>query len=237
MLFNREITDINDLSEDVVYIATGGKSGIRDRLFGEVVHIREPHRVVACSYRTQGPKRLMLHYYPTVSYMKGAFVENIQDVSVHLLWEVPYAYTDRNIKERVNFWINVRGDAVERHSIKLKVYNTIVYHSVEYAKMVGAKRVYLIGDAAAGVPYFRSLQQGLQNLSLLGQDVIAYNTGMEDVIEKEETLAMVKSSVSSCFALGIHVSHYFPTTQWVRFSKEKCAVLSIENIERLDDLL
>ena len=70
--------------------------------------------------------------------------------------------------------------------------------------------VYLIGDCAIGVPYFRSLQHGLENVTKFTFNKDLYQLRMLASAAKESTVAMTKSTVLDMASVGLKINRFNP---------------------------
>ena len=71
----------------------------------------------------------------------------------------------RKLFDSINAWVIARHDLTQENRIvdseKITAVNLPIYRSKEFAREFSGKRWFLVGDAALGVPYFRSLNAGL----------------------------------------------------------------------------
>ncbi len=84
-----------------------------------------------------------------------------------------------------------------------------VYHATQFAKTVGKRHCYLVGDAAMGVPYFRSLNCGfvlasrlamiMEHCESLTESVARYNQYSVIHRKAEESLAKGKNRVINTY--------------------------------------
>lgn len=70
--------------------------------------------------------------------------------------------------------------------------------------------VYLIGDCSSGVPYFRSLQHGLEDVAKFTFNKRQYQLQMLASASKEAAVAMTKSTVLDIVSIGLKVNRFNP---------------------------
>lgn len=120
--------------------------------------------------------------------MKGASFKNpyhLTDINQSLDSEIVSLY------KSIHAWIMAReqlaGEKRIENSERITVTNLPVYASTEFAKEVNGKTWLLVGDAAFGVPYFRSLNNGILCSSQLAKSIHAKINNLS--IENELSLS------------------------------------------------
>lgn len=82
-------------------------------------------------------------------------------------------------------WLSLRktavGEAMVKNSEKINGVALSVYQSECFAKEIDEKRVYLVGDAAAAVPYFRALNAGLISATLTAKTIALADADKPDL--------------------------------------------------------
>lgn len=204
---------------DRVIIATGSKDKLRDKVFGEPVQSRDPKLVVTATYDLNKvnddweivpivPKRMVLpDMYKTAKLMEGVAVETITSGRVSLLWEPPFNFLTEDIHKRVKFWVHKRNDHPE--SVNVSSYMSTIYSVSQFAIKYKNIDVYVAGDAALGVPYFRSLQVGLENTVWLTKSPEEFSKHMISIRKREIARALAVD-------FGVNVgSMYLTISNWV----------------------
>lgn len=100
----------------------------------------------------------------------------------------PYNLKDKakiesELYESINAWVTARRDFAQEKMIKdserISVTNLPVYACKKFVKNANDKTWFLVGDAAFGVPFFRSLNNGILCSSQLAKTVHAMFNGIE----------------------------------------------------------
>ena len=76
------------------------------------------------------------------------------------------------LQHDVNIWLNTRqkkGEQLITENFKITKIPLERYHSKIFAKQVNNQNIFLAGDAAGAVPYFRALNAGFERAAKLGQ--------------------------------------------------------------------
>jgi hypothetical protein len=193
-----------------VILATGSKCSIRDEIFGPPIHLSEPKLVVVCRYQSKNSPRVLSQiseWYPTLKILEGVATEQIKGNSVSLFWEPS---SEEGILNRLRFWLNMRGDQIVPGTLLYSNYRSTLYQSQTFAKQIDNKTVYVIGDCAVGVPYFKSLQNGLENLPLIFLDPNQYNIAMENRVFPTTSSALVQTNSYDLASLYLQISRWVP---------------------------
>jgi len=211
---HKEITDIRQIKDKIIIMTTGSKSALRDNIFGAPIHLLEPKTVVVVSYKVNNRARRtpFLAWYRTIKVLEGVAIEQINRDTVILLWEPP-EFDNHELRRRIQFWINLRGDNIVQDTIKYQSYKSVIYQMPEFATEYAGKIIFLAGDAAAGVPYFRSLQMGLENIKYLsgsGLNVNKYNSIMNTATDIQTGIGFSSSLVLNLSAFYLRISRYSP---------------------------
>ncbi|WP_157010333.1 FAD-dependent monooxygenase family protein [Legionella fallonii] len=90
-------------------------------------------------------------------------------------------------------WLSLRRAALNEEMVtdseKINGVALSVYQSECFAKELNGKRVYLVGDAAAAVPYFRALNAGLIAATVTAQKIAAAGANSPDLESLNKQLA------------------------------------------------
>lgn len=165
LIFHRDIRSIEELPHDWFVIATGPKSDLRDRLLGPLLQVREPKRVVTCTVMTPAPRIMNLfRFYKVLKVLESVAMEQAGPSSITLLWEPPTHFTEADILKGLRFWVNLRDDP-RTEPVHWHSYDSTLYVC---QKFTDGQRVFGVGDAVVGIPYFQSLKNGIANLDLIG---------------------------------------------------------------------
>jgi hypothetical protein len=206
-----EVQSLTGLAGKVV-LATGSKCSLRDQIFGSVVHLTEPKLVVLCRYESMN-KPIVLkditEWYPTLKILEGVATEQIKKKRVSLLWEAPDD-RDEVIRDRLRFWVNIRRDSIVLGSLSFSSYRSTLYKSSSFAKKVGNQSVFLVGDCAIGVPYFKSLQKGLENLSCFIFSIPQYDEEMKKRSSVITSSSLVQTLSYSFLSTYLQISRALP---------------------------
>jgi 2-polyprenyl-6-methoxyphenol hydroxylase-like FAD-dependent oxidoreductase len=98
-----------------------------------------------------------------------------------------------NLLNTIRPWLSLRRSALNEELItdseKINGVALSVYQSACFAKKINEKRVYLVGDAAAGVPYFRALNAGLISATLTAEKIATADKNGPDLESLNAQLA------------------------------------------------
>lgn len=104
--------------------------------------------------------------------------------------------TTKNMRQLLNTirpWLSLRRAALNEDLIedseKINGVALSVYQSECFAKEIDGRRAYLVGDAAAAVPYFRALNAGLIAAALTAQKIAASGANSPDLESLNKELA------------------------------------------------
>ncbi len=104
--------------------------------------------------------------------------------------------TTNNMRKLLNTirpWLSLRRAALNENIIedseKINGVALSVYQSECFAKEINEKRVYLVGDAAAAVPYFRALNAGLIAATVTAQKIATAGANSPDLESLNKQLA------------------------------------------------
>ena len=99
----------------------------------------------------------------------------------------------KNLLDTIQPWLSLRKVAVNEELIlgseKINGVALNIFQSALFAKKLAGKHIYLAGDAAAGVPFFRALNAGLIAATLTAK-TIALNTS-PDLIKLNQDLSQL----------------------------------------------
>jgi 2-polyprenyl-6-methoxyphenol hydroxylase-like FAD-dependent oxidoreductase len=129
------------------------------------------------------------------------------------------------LQAKIKEWLRAReDDRPIEESIEISSIELSAYASQDFVKQMGKRKVVLVGDAAFGVPYFRSLNNGIQCSAELGkamQTVLKDEAKAEDALNQytsfvkslsrwEILLAKVKAFAIRVFSFILHVFGFLP---------------------------
>ncbi len=99
----------------------------------------------------------------------------------------------RRLVNTIRPWLSLRRAALNEQMIedseKINGVALSVYQSECFAKEINEKRVYLVGDAAAAVPYFRALNAGLIAATVTAQKIATAGANSPDLESLNKQLA------------------------------------------------
>lgn len=190
----------------VILGADGSKSQMRQLLFGELASNNDLQYIAQVKYTTQPPKpqRTQMMQKVASSKLGGGHVTEVpknpkdgeKTGTMNLLLTITKETFEKiqdatfkdpkqlgtcpqKLRERARYWISARNDQdkatqdnVQVSSIKLNSYK-----SREFVKLEAGKAYGLVGDAAFGVPYFRSLNNGIRCGTHFAQAAVARKQG------------------------------------------------------------
>ena len=141
---------------------------------------------------------------------------------------------DHEIVRKLKVFVLSRGDKIfQEGSVSWSSYNSVLFSLGTFYKNVNGKNVYVIGDAACGVPYFKSLRHGLKDA-----DNFILNPFVYDLYMKES--AAIVMSVASSFSLGLTLtnmylrgSRYSPF-QWNSHDEKQVQIWMNTHVKGLD---
>src|SRR3990167_1807993 len=127
--------------------------------------------------------------------------EETYDAMKMATFKAPYHLTDKNkidssLYKSMTGWLDARqtmiGEIREENSERISVTNLPVYASKDFVKRDNNITYMLVGDAAFGVPYFRSLNNGFLCSTRLAKTVCALLK--QEKIKKESLFSSFKKS-------------------------------------------
>ncbi len=127
----------------------------------------------------------------------------------------------KSLSDEVNTYLTIRksilGDRPVFDSMKLSKLKLSVYGAKNFGKTEKNAKWFLVGDAAMGMPYFRSLNAGLLCGSVLAKllsnrtDVIAaYNHFARKRLKNEYCMALIKNMLLTLYIKYIRASAVVP---------------------------
>ncbi|BCA94845.1 hypothetical protein TUM19329_12060 [Legionella antarctica] len=109
--------------------------------------------------------------------------------------------TTKKMKQLLNSirpWISLRKIALDEVMIsdseKINGVALSVYQSASFAKEIKDKRVYLVGDAAAAVPYYRALNAGLVAAAVTAREIATKGSPDLEMLNKTLSVIWVRMS-------------------------------------------
>ena len=120
-----------------------------------------------------------------------------------------------NLLNTIRPWLALRkvalNEAMLKNSEKINGVALSVYQSECFAKEINGKHVYVVGDAAAAVPYFRALNAGLIAAAVTAKeiatarapDLIALNKKLSELAQNEISRAHSQNSKVN-FGIGVN---------------------------------
>jgi len=124
-------------------------------------------------------------------------------------------------KHKIKVWLNYRNDGNISHDLHWSVYKSTMFSMDKFVTSINNSNdknkdndnnttVYLIGDCAIGVPYFRSLQHGLEDVTKFTFNKKLYQLQMLTSASKESTVAMTKSTILDVTSIGLKINRFNP---------------------------
>lgn len=191
-------------SAKIIIGADGSKSKIREEQFGALASSNDLQHIAQIKYTTEVPHPQRAHKIQQVAFMK--MVRNVVTEvpknpkegdatgTMNLLFTVdkstyneikdasfkkPYSLEQcpKTLQRRVRYWMNARHETSD--SIKVSSITLNSYKSRDFVKVdpTNGRVVGLVGDAAFGVPYFRSLNNGIRCGTEFAKAAIQNNRG------------------------------------------------------------
>lgn len=225
--------DALDGHYDLFIVATGSKSPLRDAIVGPVVSFREAMRIVTASYAyggTDRPSTLNPFALGRLALsLEGVVIEKVLSRSVvQLFWIPPDDLPEAEVTAGVRTWASARPDLAalpdpSTATISLSSYGSTLYAAPRFTARTPAFNtpVYIAGDAALGLPYFRSLQVGLENLAWITvADPSVYEAKMQASRRAEVLRASSFDMGLGSVGIGLAVGNRLPWNP-LRWSKDE----------------
>lgn len=150
---------------------------------------------------------------------RPSFKNPLEDIKSDLL-------TD-NLKDAMHLWLNYRQERTQEKagSIKITPIGLSIYQSSQFSfDLEGCNKAVLVGDAASGVPFFRSLNKGIRESSLLAKTIAKsmdypekndyyfkrYDKRMRRIARKETNTALSKNLGINIVYLFVKISNVVP---------------------------
>ena len=183
--------------------ADGAHSFIRENVFGEKFKVMDSvEYLVQVKYTTkEATQKLGWKQKISSTILSGTFVEesvskNGKEVSLRFFvdektfkaiekakaknpWEVSDKRVPKALKKKIDHWIQDRSGAYNEELIDAPFLTGIelkVYSAKRTVKEVNGRIYCLVGDAAGGVPFFKSINKGFQESSALSKALAEAST-------------------------------------------------------------
>ncbi len=209
----------------IIIFADGARSRARDSLFGGEKY--RYHYTSACnvSYRrrfaTESDHLQLNHNYRLQKLTGCYFHEQIkQDGEVRLV--ILGDYSNELLKYAARVIINVRrvelGDEVIEDTLHYSFFDLDMFQSKLVCSQMNGIPIYLVGDAAAGIPYQQGLNVGMQCARALVRGRRYYARAFEKILKK--TLSTTDSHANT-IDVYLSIVTYFHNNflEWQRWSR------------------
>lgn len=236
-----------------VFVTTGSKATLADDLFGRPIDLLAPSTVVTCtaevdtSGRRGGATLGLLDRYRTQKELPGTAIEVARDGVVTMLMEIQgidirsgeIGLTVRSQVtplEACRIWAGARGDVLRatvkqyksitfRRQVFTRTVDVVVnrYGGEHVEDMTRDVEVCLAGDAAFGVPYQRSLSNGIQQVHFIGYTLAEYEKSMTSLVLESMTAARATRFGALGVWLGTSLASLSPVSlvSWPREDVER----------------
>jgi 2-polyprenyl-6-methoxyphenol hydroxylase-like FAD-dependent oxidoreductase len=245
----KTLHDLDKFAKAKFIIGTdGAKSTVRNEAFGELARDEDLQYIAQAKYKTEALKPKPTDKLRAFSMMKvaDAYVaenprnprEGEKTGTMNLLvtvsaktfkkikdatFKAPFKLAEcpKKLQAKIKLWMGGRKEQaeVEVSSIRLSS-----YCSKEFAKVESGHAVAVIGDAAFGVPYFRSLNNGIAcaikfakeahkehaGKSSLQNAMKKYNSFVHKLADREMFRAKIKSYLVRALGVYINVIGWLP---------------------------
>lgn len=101
--------------------------------------------------------------------------ECIQEAKAKTPWGIEDERIPQELQDKINHWVDVRKrvhkEEIVEEVITLTAIELNIYSSKKMVKMFNGRVFCLVGDAAGGVPFFRSINKGFKESSKLAKSI------------------------------------------------------------------